>query len=105
MLGSAVVITLAVFFAWFRHLPNSNRFKGLLLKDGLDREGGFVSAPERKELIGQIAVSTTDLRPAGTARVGNERIDVVTEGDFIASGAGCRSYGPKGTGSSSAAAD
>lgn len=86
VLGSAVVITLAVFYAWFRHLPSSNRFKGLLLKGGLDREGGFVSAPERKELIGQIAVSTTDLRPAGTARVGNERIDVVTEGDFIASG-------------------
>ncbi|TFG52673.1 MAG: nodulation protein NfeD [Gemmatimonadales bacterium] len=86
VLGSAVVITLAVFYAWFRHLPSSNRFKGLLLKGGLDREGGVVSAPERKELIGQIAVSTTDLRPAGTARVGNERIDVVTEGDFIASG-------------------
>ncbi len=86
VLGAAVVITLAVFFAWFRHLPSSNRFKGLLLREGLDREGGFISAPERKDLIGQIALTTTDLRPAGTARVGDERIDVVSEGDFIASG-------------------
>jgi len=86
VLGSAVVITLAVFYAWFRHLPSSNRFKGLLLKDGLDREGGFISAPERKELIGQVAVAVTDLRPAGTAIIGDERIDVVSEGDFIALG-------------------
>jgi membrane-bound serine protease (ClpP class) len=86
VLGSAVVITLAVFYAWFRHLPSSNRFKGLLLQDGLDREGGFISAPERKDLIGQTAVAVTDLRPAGTARIGDERIDVVSEGDFIASG-------------------
>jgi len=90
VLGSAVVITLAVFYAWFRHLPSSNRFKGLLLKEGLDREGGFISAPERKDLIGQFAVAVTDLRPAGTARVGDERIDVVSEGDFIASGSRVR---------------
>ncbi|HSM15987.1 MAG TPA: NfeD family protein [Gemmatimonadales bacterium] len=90
VLGSAVVITLAVFYAWFRHLPSSNRFKGLLLKDGLDREGGFISAPERKDLIGQVAVAVTDLRPAGTATIGDERIDVVSEGDFIASGSRVR---------------
>ena len=90
VLGSALVITLAVFYAWFRHLPSSNRFTGLLLKKSLDKEGGFISAPERTDLIGQVATTVTDLRPAGTARVGDERIDVVSEGEFIASGCSVR---------------
>jgi membrane-bound serine protease (ClpP class) len=90
VLGSALVITLAVFYAWFRHLPSSNRFAGLLLKKSLDKEGGFISAPERTDLIGQVATTVTDLRPAGTARVGDERIDVVSEGEFIASGSSVR---------------
>jgi membrane-bound serine protease (ClpP class) len=90
VLGSALVITLAVFYAWFRHLPSSNRFAGLLLKKSLDKEGGFISAPERTDLIGQVATTVTDLRPAGTARIGDERIDVVSEGEFIASGSSVR---------------
>jgi membrane-bound serine protease (ClpP class) len=31
-------------------------------------------------------VALTDLRPAGTARIGAERVDVVTEGQYVAQG-------------------
>ncbi len=49
--------------------------------------------PEQARLVasydylrGQTGVATTDLRPAGVARIGDERVDVVTEGDFVANG-------------------
>ncbi|MNV99452.1 hypothetical protein D3C71_1948180 [compost metagenome] len=46
-------------------------------------EKGYSSVTERKELLGLEGTSLTPLRPAGTAVIGTERIDVVTEGGFI----------------------
>lgn len=90
VLGASAVITIAVIYAWIRHLPNSSRLTGLLLRDGLPAGGGYVSAPVREDLVGRKGVATTDLRPAGTALVGDERVDVVTEGEFIAQGSPLR---------------
>ncbi len=87
VLGASVFITLAIAFAWFRHLPNSRRFKGLIHQDSALAAEGYVSALPRGELVGQAGVAATDLRPSGTAVVNGERIDVVTEGGYIANGA------------------
>jgi membrane-bound serine protease (ClpP class) len=86
VLGASLVITTAVMYAWIRHLPNSGRFRGLLLHGSVHRSSGFVSAPTRTDLIGRDGVAVTDLRPSGTVRVGDERIDVVTEGGYVAEG-------------------
>jgi membrane-bound serine protease (ClpP class) len=86
VLGASLFITAAVTYAWIRHLPNSGRFRGLLLQGAVHRSEGFVSAPSRKDLLGLDGVAVTDLRPSGTARVGEERLDVVTEGSFIPAG-------------------
>jgi hypothetical protein len=90
VLGASAVITIAVIYAWVRHLPNSSRLTGLLLRDGLPAEGGFISAPMREDLVGREGVAMTDLRPSGTALVGEERVDVVTEGEFITQGSALR---------------
>jgi membrane-bound serine protease (ClpP class) len=90
VLGASAVITLAVIYAWVRHLPNSSRLSGLLLREGLPADGGFVSAPVREDLIGRDGVAVTDLRPSGTAVFGEERVDVVTEGEFISQGSPLR---------------
>ena len=47
---------------------------------------GFISAPNRAELIGSEGKALTDLRPSGAATINNERLDVVTEGEFIKAG-------------------
>ncbi len=73
ILGAGVIIVAAVAYAWLRHLP-------------LSRAGGYISAPERAHLVGQEGTALPDLRPAGTAVVGGERLDVVSEGEFIARG-------------------
>jgi membrane-bound serine protease (ClpP class) len=86
VLGASLFITAAVMYAWLRHLPNSGRFSGLLLKGAGHRDAGFTTAPSRPELVGQDGVALTDLRPSGTARVGQERLDVVTEGEYVPQG-------------------
>lgn len=58
-------------------------FKRIILTDATDTEHGYVSAVNRPELIGQIARTTTALRPSGTIRLGDEYIDAVSDGRFI----------------------
>jgi membrane-bound serine protease (ClpP class) len=86
VLGASLFITAAVVYAWLRHLPNSGRFSGLLLQGAGHRSAGFISAPHRAELVGRDGTAVTDLRPSGTAEIGDERVDVVTEGEYVARG-------------------
>lgn len=60
-----------------------NMFNKMVLNDSTDTEKGYVSNKNRTELLGLEAVTTTPLRPSGTAMIGDERIDVVTEGGYI----------------------
>ncbi|APT48000.1 nodulation protein NfeD [Bacillus safensis] len=58
-------------------------FKKFILTDSTNKESGYVSNKTREDLVGQIAVTATALRPSGTIVLGDERIDVVSEGAFI----------------------
>lgn len=83
-------LLLAVVTAWAlgRVLIKHPRMKrsGLLLGEATTREAGYVSVTVREDLVGRSGVAVTDLRPAGTALVGDERIDVVTESGWIEAG-------------------
>jgi len=87
VLGASVVITLAIAYTWLRHLPSSGRFSGLIHQASSQSAEGYISALPRGDLIGKAGVAVTDLRPAGSATVNGERIDVVTEGEYVGSGA------------------
>ena len=86
VLGASLVITVAVAYAWLRHLPSSGRFSGLFLRHSAEQREGYISAPPRPDLVGQDGVAVTDLRPAGLAQIGAERVDVVTEGEYVSQG-------------------
>lgn len=86
ILAASAVISAAVIYTWIRHLPTSNRFGGLLLKGAGHRIDGFVTAPSRPDLVGRSGVALTDLRPSGTGGFGEERVDVVTEGEYLRQG-------------------
>lgn len=62
-------------------------FKKIILTDSTNTESGYVSNKSRVELIGQEGFALTALRPAGTVLINDERIDVVSEGGFIAKNA------------------
>ncbi|HEY4552932.1 MAG TPA: nodulation protein NfeD [Bacillaceae bacterium] len=63
-----------------------NIFKKLILTDSTNTESGYVSNVNRLELIGREGVTVTELRPSGTVKVEDERLDVVAEGSFIERG-------------------
>jgi len=86
VLLASLVVTGAVVFGWLRHLPNSTRWSGLFLRDSAHASEGYISALPRGELVGRTGVALTDLRPSGTAVFDEERLDVVTEGEFVHSG-------------------
>jgi membrane-bound serine protease (ClpP class) len=75
---------------WF--LPNSRFAARLRLHTRIGRSvaDAYAVEPgryrERADLIGRAGVALTDLRPAGVARFGDDRVDVVTQGDFITHG-------------------
>lgn len=58
-------------------------FNKIVLTDSTSTERGYVSSVERSELLGQVADTLTPLRPSGTIVIGDERLDAVSEGNFI----------------------
>ncbi len=58
-----------------------------MLQDGHAAVDGYVAAPTRGDLVGLSGTAVTDLRPSGAAVIGDERVDVVTEGEYVAAGA------------------
>jgi membrane-bound serine protease (ClpP class) len=86
LVAVSILVASVLLFALVRHLPYSRSLKGILLEDSTSRETGYISAPDRQDLIGAVGLTTTDLRPSGTAEFGDERIDVVTEGPFLEAG-------------------
>lgn len=67
-------------------LPNSRLASALRLSERLSSgvgTAGTVPQIDRVELLGTTGTALTDLRPAGVARFGQDRVDVVSEGDFV----------------------
>lgn len=61
-----------------------------LLGGMLRRDEGYIAALPRPELEGMDGIALTDLRPAGTAEVAGERLDVVSESGWITAGSPVR---------------
>ena len=55
----------------------------VILSDATTTELGYVSNENRLDLVGKVAVTMTALRPAGTIRIQDERIDAVSDGSYI----------------------
>lgn len=81
-------ITMAAFSVWalVTHLPATDRGRELLAHYRLRRDAGYVAVRPRSDLVGAEGVAVTDLRPAGTAAFGEERLDVVAERGFVTAG-------------------
>ncbi|MCY4399914.1 MAG: ATP-dependent Clp protease proteolytic subunit [Gemmatimonadetes bacterium] len=91
---AATVLTatmlLVAIAAWglLRFLPRSRRLKrsGVLLPESTDRDEGYTSADIRVDLEGAVGVAITALRPAGVGLFADERMDVVSESEWIEEG-------------------
>lgn len=84
--GMSMLIVGFVGWQLLKRLPNDRRAHRLFLNESLTRELGYTSSASRMELVGVEGVALTDLRPAGTARFGEESVDVVSRGSFVSAG-------------------
>ncbi|MDQ1144992.1 membrane-bound ClpP family serine protease [Bacillus sp. SORGH_AS 510] len=80
----AIVVSIVVFFLMIKVFDKKLiLFNKMVLFDTARKEDGYVSNVNRTDLLGMEGKALTILRPAGTVIINNERIDVVSEGDFI----------------------
>lgn len=87
MIGNVVIALILAIVEWVilvkifkRNIPFLDK---VVLKDSTSTESGYTSHDDRSYLVGETAVTMTDLRPAGIISINNERIDAVSDGSFI----------------------
>jgi len=90
IMAASLFIVGVVMWGVLRRLPDDRRAHSFVLGGWLTKEEGYTSSKRRDDLAGAEGVTTTDLRPAGTARVGDEFLDVVSEGGWIPTGSRIR---------------
>ncbi|MCC6554443.1 MAG: nodulation protein NfeD [Polyangiaceae bacterium] len=81
----AIAAAIAGALALLRLLPKLPFGRRLVLAGGLGAEVPAAPAPARVR-AGDRGVSTSPLRPAGVARFGEARVDVVSEGGYVEAG-------------------
>ena len=89
----AFILIISLILAVILYYVNRNVFHKklmfldrLVLNDSISTKDGYVASESRLELLGQKLIAYTDLRPAGVAVLENEKLDVVTDGDFVEKG-------------------
>ena len=87
MLFNVIIAVILSIVEWVILVKLLNRkisfFEKVVLKDSTNAEAGYRSHDDRSHLVGKIASTSTDLRPAGIILINDERIDAVSDGSFI----------------------
>jgi membrane-bound serine protease (ClpP class) len=98
VLTTTLLVILVTSWALLRGVMRNSRLarSGVLLLQRTDREIGYESAERRQDLVGRDGKAITDLRPSGTALFGDERIDVVSESEWIPAGTRVRVVSAEG---------
>lgn len=80
----SVFLALAASLLLLRFLPRLPFGRQLILETGLAAGEGYASAPESdNRWLGKNGTASSPLRPAGIAVIDGERVDVVSDGEFI----------------------
>ena len=84
----SLVLALVGSLVLLRFLPRLPFGKRLILETGLAAGEGYASAPETDQnWLGKGGTTVSPLRPSGIADFEGERVDVVSDGEFIEAGA------------------
>lgn len=81
-LGVAVVL----FLLGRRFLRRSSVWSQIVLQYAETKDRGYIAPSDEASLVGCTGVAITALRPAGIAQIEGKRLDVVSDGAFIALG-------------------
>lgn len=83
LLVAISILSLTSLALGLRVFPRTPLGRQLQLQTSLDSPG---ETPDFHALVGREGVALTNLRPSGTARIGNQRVDVVSHGALIEKG-------------------
>lgn len=98
VLSTTLLLILVTAWVLIRHLPKSARLyrSGIFLGTRTDKSIGFEAAQTRPELVDREGVAITDLRPSGVGLFDDERIDIVSESEWISQGTPVRIVAAEG---------
>ena len=91
LLGGAVGVWLASLL-----LPKTPMYRAIISTSASGVRTEVALEAQKKSRLGQIGVSVSPLRPGGKAQFGEEILDVMSQGDLIASGVKVRIIGASG---------
>lgn len=85
ILAAVVIIFLLIAFLIMLILGSRGKLENspLVLRSQEHRQEGYLPAEARTELMGQLGNTVTPLRPAGIGQFGDQRVDIVTRGEYI----------------------
>ncbi|MGX0035484.1 membrane-bound ClpP family serine protease [Staphylococcus auricularis] len=87
MIVNVVIALILAIIEWVILVKIFNRsipfLDKVILKDSTNAEAGYTSHDNRSDLVNKTAKTLTDLRPAGIISIDGERIDAVSDGEFI----------------------
>ncbi len=78
-----VILLLLWFFLVF---PKTSMGKQFILQTEASNAEGFVAVDDKSAYIGKEGITVTMLRPSGIAKIDGERVDVMTDGEFVEKG-------------------
>jgi membrane-bound serine protease (ClpP class) len=84
----AIVLSALAFFVSTRIFPESAFMRRITFSAAQGPD--YVASLDHRQLVGHTGFATSFLRPAGVASVAGERVDVLTEGDFVPAGSPIR---------------
>lgn len=88
------VITLTILAKYF---GRSKVWQRIALQTSQTKEHGYLAPRARTELVGAVGEALSVLRPAGTALIDGERVDVISDGGYIQQGSSIKVVKVEGT--------
>ena len=82
-LSLSFIITFIGVVVLIRLFPKTGIWRRISLEESQTREKGYIAARDYSHYLGKEGIALSPLRPAGVGQFGNERLDVISEGDFI----------------------
>ena len=79
----ALLFTVIAAVLLLKYAPRNRFFDRIILGAELTKDEGFTSIISKNNLLGVEGVAFTSLRPSGTVLINDERVDVVTGGEYV----------------------
>ncbi len=98
VLSATALLVVLTSWVFLRSIIRNRRLSrsGIVLPESTDREDGYTSADLRPELVGAVGVAITALRPSGVGLFADERLDIVSESEWIEEGTRVRVVSAEG---------